>query len=243
MFPIYIPSYNRPNCSTGQLLQKYNIPFTLVVHPLEADSYKENFPDADIISSLSQGTTIGKVRQDILNFCSFKKNRWIWMLDDDLVKFKIFDNDHFKDVNIKIWLQLIEHYIYDKKVHKHKVYQVGASSTMFGFKKNREELYNTNIGCINLLFINKCGRFDTNMVALEDTDFSVNLIKKGYKNLKLCHFIFFSQPSGNKNKSGGLAKVYSNGGKLKGIEQFKLKHPEIIKDYGNGKYRINWKKL
>ena len=52
-------------------------------------------------------------------------------------------------------------------------------------------------------------------------------------------------PSGNKNKKGGLASVYSNNGKIIGISQFQKKYPNYITIDKSDltKYRIKWYKF
>jgi hypothetical protein len=247
MFPIYIPSrYRSHTATTPKLLDEHNIKYILVVHPSEYLDYKKNYK-GHVISTYQQ-KSISSVRQYILDVCYDKKYNWIWMIDDDVTKLKFYNNSQFETANILEWITSIENYINHSQPHFHCISQIGFQSTTFNIRGNSIE-YNTNIGAIQLLYIPHFKKLNINysidMVALEDTDLIMKLLLSGHFNMKLKNYVFYTQPSGNKNKAGGLASVYANNGKTLGITQFKKKYADYIYiDKSNpNKYRIKWYKF
>lgn len=247
MFPIYIPSrYRNSTASTPKLLDEHDIKYNLVVHPSEFLDYKKNY-NGRIISTYQQ-KSISSARQYILDICYNQNHSWIWMIDDDVTKLKFYNNSQYKSVNILDWITSIEKYIIQTNPHLHFISQIGFQSTTFNIKGNLIE-YNTNIGAIQLLYIPHFKKLNINysidMVALEDTDLIMKLLLSGHFNMKLKQYVFYTQPSGNKNKTGGLSSVYANNGKITGITQFKKKYANYINiDKSNpNKYRIKWYKF
>ena len=87
--------------------------------------------------------------------------------------------------------------------------------------------------------------YDSSFVALEDTDFTIQLFNHGFKNCVLNHYIFTAPRSGS--GKGGLETTYSEGGKQKGIDRFHKKYPNLIiltiRNLEKGKYKIAWNKF
>ena len=125
------------------------------------------------------------------------------------------------------------------------------SIVQFGFKystfaiPSKPITLNTNIGMIQLLDVEKCSlsvniNYDTSFTTLEDTDFTVQLLKNKLKSCQLNHYIFTAPKSGS--GKGGLEHEYSSGGKQKGMYQFLNKYPNLmeISSIVDGKYKIKW---
>ncbi len=123
-----------------------------------------------------------------------------------------------------------------------KIVQFGFKYSTFAIPSKPITL-NTNIGMIQLLDIEKLDvniNYDTSFTTLEDTDFTVQLLKNKLKSCQLNHYIFTAPKSGS--GKGGLENEYLSGGKQKGMYQFLNKYPNLmeINDITNGKYKIKW---
>ncbi len=123
-----------------------------------------------------------------------------------------------------------------------KIVQFGFKYSTFAIPAKPITL-NTNIGMIQLLDIEKLDvniNYDTSFTTLEDTDFTVQLLKNKLKSCQLNHYIFTAPKSGS--GKGGLENEYLSGGKQKGMYQFLNKYPNLmeINDITNGKYKIKW---
>lgn len=247
MLPIYIPSrYRSQHATTPKLLEKYNIPYHLVIHPDELDDYKISFPRANLIPTKEQ-KSIAHVRQFILKHSSQKYKNWCWIMDDDITNV-YYMTSKLNKTNIKKWVSDIETIIKNIKPQKYNICQIGFQHTTFNIRGS-PIVINTNIGAIHLIYIPDIIKlnikYTTTMTALEDTDFIIQILEKGYNNLKLKNFVFYTLPSGKKNKLGGLHNVYQNNGKEIGIKQFQKKYPQLITfDETNiTKYRVRWYKF
>ena len=132
-----------------------------------------------------------------------------------------------------------------------KISILDRSIVQFGFKYSTFAIptkpitLNTNIGMIQLLDIKKTKKinYDLSFTTLEDTDFTIQLLKNNLKSCQLNHFIFTAPKSGT--GKGGLEGEYSNGAKQKGITEFFNKYPDLIEitDIKKGKYKIKWNKF
>jgi hypothetical protein len=96
---------------------------------------------------------------------------------------------------------------------------------------------------IQLLDVEKCGlsiNYDPSFTTLEDTDFTVQLLKNKLKSCQLNHYIFTAPKSGS--GKGGLESEYLCGAKQKGMYQFLNKYPNLmeISNITDGKYKIKW---
>jgi hypothetical protein len=132
-----------------------------------------------------------------------------------------------------------------------------TSLVQFGFKYSTFSIpvkpitINSNVGMIQFLDIERIQKqirkgeiaYDTSFIALEDTDFTIQLFNHGFKNCVLNHYIFTAPRSGS--GKGGLEKTYSEGGKQKGIKRFLAKYKNLItiSDLEKGKYKISWNKF
>jgi hypothetical protein len=128
-----------------------------------------------------------------------------------------------------------------------------TSLVQFGFKYSTFSIpvkpitINSNVGMIQFLDIERIQKreiaYDTSFIALEDTDFTIQLFNHGFKNCILNHYIFTAPRSGS--GKGGLEKTYSEGGKQKGIRRFLAKYKNLItiSDLEKGKYKIAWNKF
>jgi hypothetical protein len=132
-----------------------------------------------------------------------------------------------------------------------------TSLVQFGFKYSTFSIplkpitLNSNVGMIQFLDIERIKTkiqkeelgYDSSFIALEDTDFTIQLFNNGFKNCILNHYIFTAPRSGH--GKGGLEKAYSEGAKQKGIQRFMVKYKNLITitNLENDKYKILWNKF
>ncbi len=264
MYPFYIPSIYRPN---SEFLLKIrdaspNIKYYIIIAKHQKSDYAKNFPLKNLVILPDHIIKISEIRQFILELARKNKETKIWMSDDDLSKFFFKHNTekdsssdkHLEEVDFITFFNkaedvikeivLNESLLRNKKDKKSITVQFGFKYTAFGLQK-KEFIQNTNIGMIQLLDIEntKNIQYDKSFDTLEDTDFTVQLLNEGFKNLLLNEFIFTAPQSG-KGK-GGLEGQYKEGAKQKGMLRFKEKYPDLIDivDLEKGKYKINWIKL
>tara|TARA_R110001592_G_scaffold262157_2_gene527189 strand:+ start:1004 stop:1816 length:813 start_codon:yes stop_codon:yes gene_type:complete len=251
MFPIFIPSKSRSNtCTTAQLLKKYGLPFTLFIYNDDYDDYLLKFHKDNLFIVPDYVKGITAKRQFMLDYARSNNYEWFFMIDDDIQKIYVRPvgviGKSLTPLTIKEFVETIYKFIkfIESKNPYHSIYEVGFKERAFGIQKSPVSI-NTDIGPIHLMNVKNIENinYDSDMIALEDTDFCVRNIKNNKINIKLNHFIFFAPKSGT-NK-GGLEDIYNQSGKTKGVIQFKEKYDDLIKiDDTNGeKYRINWSKF
>jgi len=245
MYSIYIPSIKRSDSEFLQELKRLNLSYYLVLAHDQVERYLEYHDMNNIIVLPKSVYGISKIRQFILEYALKKKEKRIWMSDDDLRRFFMWSSESNKEVSFKYFLQEAENEITKLEKADKSLVQVGFKYSTFAIPKSKYS-FNTDIGMIQYLNLERLQNkvsYDIKMTTLEDTDFSIRLIKNGYKNVKLNHFIFTAPRSGT--GKGGLEEAYQNKGKQQGIIEFQRKFPDLIKiiDLDKGKYRVHWGKL
>lgn len=245
MYPIYVPSIRRSNSEFLLQLKNLKMIYYIVLAHDQVEEYSKYHTLNNIIVLPKNVYGISKIRQFILEHADKQNEKKIWMSDDDLKRFFTWSTGGNKEVSLKYFLQEAEKEISKLENTNQSMVQVGFKYSTFAIPKS-SYTFNTDIGMIqylNLERLNKKVKYDIDMITLEDTDFSVRLIKNGFQNVKLNHFIFTAPRSGT--GKGGLDNTYQNQGKQKGILQFQKKFPDLIKiiDLEKGKYRISWNKV
>lgn len=254
MFPILIPSKARSEtCSSCYQLQQFNIPFLIFIYQEDYQDYLRFFSKDKLLVVPKNIRGLTPKRQYILDYAKQNNYSWFWMMDDDIEKLYKRPIENItkqkslplEPLNMKEFIQSIEIFVncIENINPNHTIFEIGFKERAFGLQKHPISV-NTDVGPIHLFNSkNIKKKYDLNMVALEDTDFSVQNIQSGKLNIKLNHFIFFAPKSGT-NK-GGLEKIYFESGKSKGVKQFQTKYPDLIKiDVNNPeKYRIKWSKF
>ncbi len=247
MYPFYIPSIYRQDSEFLINLRniKPSIKYYIIIASHQYENYAKYYNPSNLVILPDHIIKISEIRQYILELAIKNKETKIWMSDDDLSNFfiKKEQNGIVEKVDFNTFITKAE-----KMINK-----MDPSIVQFGFKYSTFAIpakpitINTNVGMIQLLNIsaiksNPAIKYDTSLVTLEDTDFTITLFKNGFKNCVFNHFIFTAPRSGT--GKGGLEKDYSQGAKQKGMLQFKKKYGDTliqIKDLEKGKYRINWK--
>lgn len=248
MYPLFIPSKERSStCILCHNLKKTNREFYIFIYSEDYAEYKKYFTDNQLIIVPNNIKGITAKRQYMLNLAKKRQIGWFWMADDDIHKFYYRPNKNYNGKLINLSLEnflekceLFTEILYNN--HINNVFQIGFKKGAFGLLKSSITI-NTDIGEIHLLNTNciKDINYDQKLIALEDTDFSIQNILNGAINIKLNDLIFYAPKSGS--GVGGLENVYLNSGKNKGIKQFQEKYGKLISvdKKKKNKYRIRWK--
>lgn len=246
MYPIYIPSIERPDSEFLLKIKELKLEYFIILSKDQVNKYTKFHNIKHILVLPNKIKGISSIRQYILDYTIQKKEKKIWISDDDLKKFFFWSPlSKIKEVDFKQFLGQAEKEIKKQQTKNNNLVQVGFKYSTFAIPKS-SLTFNTDLGMIHFLDLERLQRkvsYDPNMITLEDSDFIVQLIQKGFQNLKLNHFIFTAPRSGT--GTGGLHSEYQNEAKQKGIIQFKKKYPSLIKiiDLEKGKYRIYWSKI
>ncbi len=244
MYPFYIPSIYRQDSEFLINLRdiKPSIKYYIIIASHQYENYAKYYNPSHLVILPDNIIKISEIRQYILELAIKNKETKIWMSDDDLSNFFI-KGSQVEKVDFKTFIMTAE-----KMINKmdSKIVQFGFKYSTFAIPAKPITI-NTNIGMIQLLNIsaiksNPNIKYDTSLVTLEDTDFTITLFKNGFQNCVFNHLIFTAPRSGT--GKGGLEKEYNLGAKQKGMLQFKKKYGDKliqIKDLEKGKYKINWK--
>ena len=245
MHNIYIPSLGRPNSDFLLKLKILKLPYYIVLAPNQVQDYSKIHPQDKIIVLPKNLKGISKIRQFILDYTIKKGEKKIWISDDDLNRFFFWSPTNNKEVTFKSFIGSAEKEITKLEKQNPKLVQAGFKYSTFAIPKSKLT-FGTDIGMIHYLNLERLQKkvsYDPRMITLEDSDFTVQLLKKGFMNVKLNHFIFTAPRSGT--GKGGLENDYQNQAKQKGMLQFQKKYPNLITiiDLKKGKYRIHWRLL
>lgn len=273
MFPIYIPSIYRQDSEFLIKIRdaKPIIKYYIIIASHQLENYAKLYPSKNLVVLPDTIIKISEIRQFILELAIKNKETKIWMSDDDLSKFfiKIFkkgktgekEKDDEKEQEKEGQVIEVTFKTFFQKAEKifNKLSILDTSLVQFGFKYSTFSIpvkpltINSNVGMIQFLDLERIQKqiqkgeiaYDSSFVALEDTDFTIQLFHHGFKNCVLNHYIFTAPRSGS--GKGGLETTYSEGGKQKGIDRFHKKYPNLIiltiRNLEKGKYKILWSKF
>lgn len=240
LWPILIPSKNRPKPPTVALLQEHGLSYTLFLEPQDWAKYPDDVkgPCAQKLSENDRG--IAWVRNKALEFARAKKWAWYWTLDDDIsffgeAKNRKIHRKHPKEVLLKA----------------QKLFQSTALCAQGGLEYQQlawTQRKEHTIGyCEVATAINtertKGIRYREEMNLKEDRDFTLQILSCGYLTVRAC-MLCFGAPTNGSNK-GGLHDEYKAGKEKAAVDRMVKAWPGICKPVvkTNGRYdlKINWR--
>ena len=252
MYPIFVPSKGRATtCTFCHSLKNTNREFYIFIYRADYKDYLTQFKEKQLVVVPETIYGITQKRQFMLDTAKTMKLRWFWMIDDDIHKFYYRPIINYSGKLTKLtpstFLSMSERVV-AKLDNLRNIFQVGFKKGAFGLLQS-PITSNTDIGEIHMLNAEVLNGidYDTDMVALEDTDLCVQNFRKGNHNIKLNHLIFYAPKSGT--GKGGLEQIYRGNGKSRGVQQFKKKYNTLFKNFirvdkENGeKYRIRWREF
>lgn len=245
MFPIFIPSHNRPlSCKFCYDCKELELPFKIFIDKNQLEAYSKNFKKKNIEVVPNYITNLVETRQYILDYARKEGYDWFFMIDDDIQKIK-----YRKKKGELILLKYVDFFnkMYDtvreidNELPNHKLGQIGFKNSPFALQDKPISI-NTEIASI--ILFNVKNTLETNYwntIACEDVSYNLQLLIGKKNTMKFNHIVFFTPKSGT--SKGGLEEYYANGGKQEGINKVKEIYEEFITTYKEGKYRIKWVKF
>ena len=207
-YPVYIPSKGRSTtCNTPNLLRKNNIPFFLVVEPQDREAYIKNWGIDCIITMKENDKGIAYVRRFCKEHSKAQGDKFHWQIDDDIKNFlRRIDNKNIRCDPLDVLIP-IENYIKDFN----NIGIAGAKHSLFAWSAKNEIDFNKQI-CT-------CGLFNNSVDAnwregvIEDTDYSMQVLSKGYCSVLFNKLLYEPPPVGTNsggNRAAGHYDKYLN---------------------------------
>jgi len=237
---ICIPSKERPNdIKTLKFLEK--VPpkdIYIFVEPQDLKEYKKVNEQHNIIDIKKNDMGINFVRNFIINYMFKKeKQKYIWMLDDDIMGFSIREGYNKEKKYHKLRLmssyEVVDMFEGLKDWAKENDYvQVGLSHVIFNWCKKHE--YDEYVSCFQCVFLDLKAlfsnniKYDTNLTTGGDMDMCAQILKAGLKNAVTYNHAFKCLVQ-TQNK-GGLYSTYKSK-KIK--ERTKKDCDYLVRKYGN----------
>ena len=214
-YPIYIPSKARPKKITAQALEDSGLNYFMVVEPQDYESYLEVFVKMPLND---QG--IYYVR----NFCKAHSalNDWEyhWQVDDNIKDFRIRVNNKNVKHSAKNILSAAETYVreYDN------IGILGLCHVGFAFARNNEVDINKQV--YSCVLVNNFVQVHWRDEVVEDTDYSLQVLEKGWCTLLLNRFCI------------GKETTSTNSGGNDNSDEWRLKRSLGLQKYWPGAFKI-----
>lgn len=250
--PLLVPSKNRPNSSTLQMLLALGDTFPewqLVLEPQDVAKYHDANPSLDLASHVlvlpDNDPGLPSVRQWILTHASERSYPWFWMLDDDITG--VYERVGKKNVARplpevlagaeSIFLSLPQ------------VAQAALEYQQYAWSTTKDYVLNSYCDVFVCIHTERAAlsTFREEVLLKLDRDFTMQLIASGYKTCRVQRYSF-ACPTNGSNK-GGLYDVYHKDG----IEWQNSQRMEqlwgssvckaIVKPNGRPDCKINWRAL
>ena len=234
---INVVSYNRSNeyGRTHILLTKLKINHYLFIEPSQEEDYKKWFNPSYCelivynkdLSKLKMGSTPG--RNYIMDYWRDKKEKFIWILDDNIKNFYRFNQGLKKEIETEIIFSSVENYVLNCDnvvMGSHNFNPFITQGDLRPCIIKNSKMYS----CI-LVDITKGLKFEHR--HQEDNFISVQLLQNGYCSLCFNHILYNKNTSG-KDKGGNREGIYKcNNGNTDGNgykERFEY-FESTLKDY------------
>lgn len=242
VYPILIPSKNRPNSKLFNSLKTDNLLFNIIVEPQDYETYQDAGYKDNLIILPENNRGLAYSRNFILNLARNSKYSWFWMLDDDITNFYETIDNKTKITNPTNALSIAEDVLTKQK----GIGQLGLEYQQFAWSQKKDFAVNSYCDvcvCINVQATKKIN-YREEVLLKEDRDFTLQILSKGYQTLRVSKSAF-SCPKNGSNK-GGLFDIYqSDREKLSVLKMCELWGSSICtpqtKADGRFDVKINWK--
>lgn len=243
MTPIFICTKNR--AGNSEIISQLNDDKAhcyLFVEPQEIETYSQHYPNLNIVNINADDKGLVFVRQFMLNFALSQGLPLYWNLDDDVRLYEVIDGKCVRS-NHEV-LYLAEKFFANDET----VAQAGLEYRQFAWGASKDYSYNSYCDCVVAIKPNLCKDliFDEEVLLKLDRDFTIQVIKDGYKSIKINKYAF-SSPKNGSNK-GGLYDVYKAGVEEKHSKAMEAKWGRdicvpIVKPDGRNDVKIYWKNI
>lgn len=240
--PIFIASKGRAGKSNiihELVLDGANL--YLFIEPQEIEAYKSVYP-TQIVNIGQNDKGLPFVRQFMLNFALKNNIKLYWNLDDDVKLYEVIEgNCIYRGYKV---LHMAEAFFKDDST----VAQAGLEYRQFAWSATKPVAYNSYCDCVVAIKPDLCKNliFDNDVLLKLDRDFSIQVIKAGYKTAKINKYCFSSPENGS--NEGGLFDVYKSDIEAKNSLAMEAKWgPDVCiaftKPNGRKDVKINWKNI
>lgn len=237
LWPIFVPSKERPNSSLIALASAQRVPVIAVLEPQDVRDYKLHFPGLDTMVLPENNRGLPFSRATILSHARSRGFNWFWMLDDDIKNFyRVRDRrcvvTPMKDVLLKA------QGLPDINVGQLALeYQQFAWSSKVPTKRNSY--------CDVVVAIRTSVKANYRALFKEDRDFTLQVIASGMDTMRAAQ-LAFSAPKNGSNR-GGLFNAYADGHERLGVEKLVELWPwcceSQTKPSGRFDAKIHWKRV
>ncbi len=229
-YPIYIPSKNRPEGKSFDLLKDIDTEKYIIVEPQDIEKYehfKDNF-NILVLEKNDQG--LYYVRDFTKNYAEKTKTKWYWVIDDDISKFYRTENKKNKPITPNEALTSAEELFSSMPIALGALeYQQYAWSQTKLFKINS---YADCVVCFNVEKTKKYN-YDLQFKLKGDRDITLQIMADKQYVMRALQ-ISFSCPKFGSNK-GGLFEVYNK-------EKLEKDMAELLMNKWGNRYVIIQKK-
>lgn len=238
VFPILIPSKNRPDKKLFSILAGEQLDFKIIVEPQDQAKYEAWDKHLLILPENNRG--VSYARNYCLQYARKYLSDWFWMIDDDLTKFCHF-NPNEKKVTTKQALELSESLF----LPLDNIAQASLEYRQYAWGHNIPLKFNSYCNacvCLNIVKT-KLFNYKESLKMKEDKDFSLQILTSGYRNVRTAQ-IAFQTPNIGSNP-GGCHEIYKpNIEKAESLKLCKiwgetLCTPQIKRD-GRNDVKVNW---
>jgi hypothetical protein len=199
-YPIYIPSRQRSDTiTTAKLFQNEDIPFRIVVEPQDERAYRFYFSDDELLVMDKDDQGISYVRNFILEHSRKAGDKFHWQFDDNIKNLAVRQNDKNTTASAKKVLHIAEtvNDLYSN------IGGVGLYHQAFAFSQTRPILVNKQV--YSAMLLNNSTGCNFRDKVIEDTDFSLQMLSKGY--CTLLFTILIMNKATSTTMSGGNTEI------------------------------------
>ena len=195
-YTVYIPSKGRADTlSMHKHCIKEGIPYKVVVEPQDADAYSETVGKDNLVILERNDQGIAYARTSIKYHSESLGEKYHWQMDDDMKHFSIRTGGKNVKVGLKNNIAIMEYVteLFDN------IAISGMGNDVFAWSKPAP-IKENQIACGCFLVNNSVDNY-WRYGTVEDIDYTLMCLEKGYSTFVFSHIVFTSPPSGT-NKGG-----------------------------------------
>jgi hypothetical protein len=208
-YMVYIPSKGRAEmCLTAEHMRSNEVPFTVVVEPQEEKAYRARHGKDNVTVMPENDQGIAYARRFIKEHSRAKGEEYHWQMDDDIKTFMVREGTK----NVKRpptgLINQVEDY-----VQRHVNIGIGALKQDTWAWSAKSELDYNKLACAAILVNNRVeGMWRDDVV--EDVDYSMQVLLKGWCITTFNRLIFCPMPTGTTEGGNQLEGHYDRYGQL-----------------------------
>lgn len=242
MKKLLIPSKGRYGKSSllNEINEK-NANAAVFVEPQDYENYKNCYPNIEIVNIGENNKGLSFSRNNISKYATTHNLDWYWLLDDDVTIYKVEENGKQIKGGIS-YLEEAEKIILPNK----NLAQGSLEYKQYAWSNPKKISFNGYCHCAVLVNAILCKDIfcDESLDLKIDQDFSIQILKKGYTNMRISSYAVGSPKNGS--NVGGLKSVYHKEEEncYKMINKWgDVICQKIIKNDGRHDIKINWGKI